>query len=223
MTGCTSHREQLGAYVLGGLDDVDAAVVDAHLQACASCRAEHAELMELPPLLALAETAPPPVPERVRDRIVAEATRRRQRRRWGAAVAAVAVVSALLGGLVVSAVTAPRTIEVVTVALEPGEDFTASGWATFRVEDGAVTARVDLDGLDRLQEPAAYEAWLSAEDELVSLGQFTPSPDGTATLRLDAPGPLERYRGFWVTAEPDASDPAHDGPTVLRAYIPDRR
>jgi anti-sigma factor RsiW len=43
----------LGAYVLGGLPAGEAAAVAAHLSRCARCRAEHAELAEVPPWLDL--------------------------------------------------------------------------------------------------------------------------------------------------------------------------
>ena len=39
-------------------------------------------------------------------------------------------------------------------------------------------------------------------------------------MELTAPGSLEDYRGLWVTAEPDRRDPAHEGPTVVRARLP---
>lgn len=49
---CEEVRISLGAYVLGALDAGEAAEVEAHLETCAPCRAELAELSGLPPLLA---------------------------------------------------------------------------------------------------------------------------------------------------------------------------
>jgi anti-sigma factor RsiW len=108
-------REALGAYVLGALDHDEAAEVEAHLEACPDCAAEHAELTGLPPLLALAEAAgehaPPPlaVEERVLDTFAREhrpARPRRGRRSWRLALgtgfagvaAAAALAIVLLGG-----------------------------------------------------------------------------------------------------------------------------
>ena len=45
-------REALGVYVMGALDPAEAALVTAHLTGCAGCRAEHAQLLEILPLLA---------------------------------------------------------------------------------------------------------------------------------------------------------------------------
>jgi anti-sigma factor RsiW len=48
----------LGAYILGGLPPDEAAAVAAHLGRCARCRAEHAELAQVPSWLdLLAESA----------------------------------------------------------------------------------------------------------------------------------------------------------------------
>ncbi|GLX10248.1 zf-HC2 domain-containing protein [Microbispora sp. NBRC 16548] len=49
---CEEVRISLGAYVLGALDAEETAEVEAHLENCAACRAELAELSGLPPLLA---------------------------------------------------------------------------------------------------------------------------------------------------------------------------
>jgi hypothetical protein len=44
---------QLGAYVLGGLSEVEEAAVEAHLDRCSLCRAEYGELAIVPPWLDL--------------------------------------------------------------------------------------------------------------------------------------------------------------------------
>jgi len=73
-------RHQLGAFALGHLDDAEAAAVRAHLDGCAACRAE---LAEIAPLAALLDTvdvdrfaAPPaPAPDlggRIRDAVASE-------------------------------------------------------------------------------------------------------------------------------------------------------
>ncbi|MEV4298673.1 anti-sigma factor family protein [Microbispora rosea] len=49
---CEEVRISLGSYVLGALDAEETAEVEAHLDTCAACRAELAELSGLPPLLA---------------------------------------------------------------------------------------------------------------------------------------------------------------------------
>jgi hypothetical protein len=51
----------LGAYLMGGLPDDDAATVRAHLEVCAMCKAEHDDLAPVPGWLSLlsGEQIPP--------------------------------------------------------------------------------------------------------------------------------------------------------------------
>jgi len=48
---CARIRQELGVYVLGAIEPEQRAVVGRHLAACPRCRAELAELAELPGLL----------------------------------------------------------------------------------------------------------------------------------------------------------------------------
>lgn len=218
MTAC-ERRHDLGAYVLDGLDPDETREVTEHLRTCASCRRHHTEIATAPDLLALAATAPPPVPGRVRDRVVAQTARARSRRRWMAGVAVAATVAALVGGLVGWRL-APEPEPRVAVPLEASDPFEASGWAWLSSEDDGVDVSLELTGLEPLSEPEVYEAWLYTEDErIVSIGQLpADGPDVSVSLR--APGSLDDYRGLWVTAEPDRRDPAHEGPTVVRSRLP---
>ena len=104
-------HQLLGAYLLGGLDDADSQRFEAHLEHCADCRAELAELESLPALLdavpvpdAVALTAaqrtpgPNPVvspPRAILDELASR--RRTSRRRWAALVGAVAAACLALG------------------------------------------------------------------------------------------------------------------------------
>ncbi len=105
-------HQLLGAYVLGGLDPADSRRFEAHLQDCAGCRADLAELDSLPALLdavpvpdAVALTvnsrpaATPDPATSVPRTVLAElaARRRTLRRRWVALVGAVAAACLALG------------------------------------------------------------------------------------------------------------------------------
>ena len=54
---CREWRELLGSYVLGALSPDERSAVAAHLEGCAACRAEQAELAPMRDLLMLAELA----------------------------------------------------------------------------------------------------------------------------------------------------------------------
>jgi anti-sigma-K factor RskA len=102
-----------GVYVLGALAPADRAAYERHLNTCADCREEVAELAGLPGLLgrldpvtassiaspANSPTAPPQMLDSVLGKVRRERTRRSRRRRWqyaGAALAA-ACLAVLVG------------------------------------------------------------------------------------------------------------------------------
>ena len=76
----THVHEDIGAYVLGGLDPDGEQRVAAHIAECEECAAAHAELAGLPALLDLAvvtgatdeEPLPPAIEERLLDRFARE-------------------------------------------------------------------------------------------------------------------------------------------------------
>jgi hypothetical protein len=107
--GCREWRELLGAYALGQLKDDEQAGLRAHLEGCAACRTELAELEPVARMLPRADPnrfgpAPQPSPQlgaRIAATIDAERQRARQQRRrrqlfggfaLGGAAAAVAAV-----------------------------------------------------------------------------------------------------------------------------------
>jgi hypothetical protein len=108
----SSPHHLLGAYLLGGLCDADAAEFKAHLRRCGGCREELHALEKLPPLLdalpaleavALAAASARPAtadPVPVPSVLLQELARRRRalRRRW-AAVAGAAAAACLAVGL----------------------------------------------------------------------------------------------------------------------------
>jgi anti-sigma factor RsiW len=60
-SGSDDHvRMFLGAYLMGGLAEDDAAAVRAHLEVCAMCKAEHDDLAPVPGWLSLLSDAPVP-------------------------------------------------------------------------------------------------------------------------------------------------------------------
>ncbi len=215
---CEHDVHAIAALVLGGLDADEATKVRAQVEGCENCRREHDEIAGLPRLLERARSEVTPVPMRVRDRVLTASVRRRERRRWIAlTVAASLAVGA--AGVAVGRQLAPAP--AATMALEAGEEFIAEGSATFRGDNGTVVVHLIAEGLGPLSEPAAYEAWLYRTDgRIVSIGQLDIGDDGVVDVELQTYGSLDDFALFWVTAEPDRRDPAHEGPTVLRSSVP---
>jgi anti-sigma factor RsiW len=92
---CLEVRDSLSAWLDGELAPEVQALVDRHLESCAGCRRELAQLQALDQALGALETpAPAGLPERVRARLW-----RPPRRRWQSlALAASLVLGILLGG-----------------------------------------------------------------------------------------------------------------------------
>jgi len=106
---CRRWREMLGAYLLGHLTPDERVGLEAHLDGCAECRAELAELKPVASALSAADPqhlgTPPAPPAELGDRVlehVRTAHRLHNRRRWalrigaGVAAAVIAISVAVL-------------------------------------------------------------------------------------------------------------------------------
>jgi anti-sigma factor RsiW len=147
--GCSSQeRLSLGAYVLGALDPIERAEVEAHLSECVTCRDELAGLAAMPGLLSrvrLEDVLEPPASpspastQRLIGRL--RAARRTRRRRIAVATSAVALAATAAVGLAVITggtggsgsagesasipATSPRTGVAATFAVRPASWGTA--------------------------------------------------------------------------------------------------
>ena len=223
MTACGRCLQNLGGYVVGGLSAAETADVEHHLAVCSECRDEHARVADVPRLLDLLGSAPPRVPAHVRDHVMADAVRDRTRHRWLLACAAAALCAAVVAGTAVWQLTGGAGPPEVAVALEAVGPVDASGRVSFTEDEDGVGFRLEVEGLAPLEGPGVYEAWLSTDDRRVmSIGHLEVA-DGRSTLEVAVDGELGDFGSFWLTAEPDARDPAHDGPTVVRAPVPEIR
>ena len=188
-------RELLGAYALAALDAPAVAAVQAHLDGCAACRAELAEITPVVTELRrvdLSRIVSPPTPpaelgERIRERVAHErvlvdaATARdrrraagvRTRRRLLSAAAAVAVVLAALGvGSLLGRATAPA------VVAGPGPAPSAS--VKIPLESVPVRAAAGV-GVDRGAASVIAHTW-GVEAQIVATG-FTPGQTYRAAFR----------------------------------------
>lgn len=222
MSLCHEVRLHLGGYVLDGLSAHEHAWVATHLESCPDCRSERDELVPLLPLMARVADAPPPVPAVLRERVLAAAGRQRASRTRRMIFAA-AVMGGVTAIAVAVALLQPLTAPPATVlTLEPGDGFDALGEAALTDRGDRLRIELTLDRLAPLPDEGVYEAWLGVPDTEVpiSIGTFDATADGTAHVTLTANGSLNDYSQIWVTAEPDAVTPTHDGPLVVGAMLP---
>jgi anti-sigma factor RsiW len=200
MSDCDRTREAIGAYVLGALDEDEAAQVRGHLDRCPRCRAEHDSLGPLPGLLTVAtgaeranaEPLPHAFEERLldayaRDRAATPVRRRRRLRRlrlhWPALAAATAAVAAAGVGVV-----------VVTGGEEPSPRYDVAFRSTGAVP--GATARAELESVpggtalhlwvrNLPRDPrAVYEVVCEAPTWKASAGTFRVNVEGRAYVVL---------------------------------------
>jgi anti-sigma-K factor RskA len=219
----------LASYVLGALAPAERKAFEQHLEGCATCRAEVADLEALPPLL---DQAAPPiqVPVGLRDRTFAaveQAAERVRRRRQllrvvAGAVAVVALVAVFVGGVVLSQVGpfADRG-RVVAFALTATDGGSARASATVREVPDGLDIEMEVTGLAPNPPGSVYECWyVGPGDTLerpnrVSAGTFSVGADGRASLRMHSAADLRRYPAMGVTLERDGGNPARTGDKVL--------
>ena|SRR4051794_36616217 len=194
---CHELRMLLGAYVLGSLDDDEAARVREHLRDCPACAAEYARLAPLPGLLTLAapaaraaeEPLSPALEERLLDAVAAEPPRGPHRSwklpRWRP-LAVAAVVAASVAFAVIGIATrdgGPPSygpeIPLTATAAPQG----AHAYAELRSTSGGTTVLLHVSGMPG--NPAAvYEVHCDAPDWSASAGTFRVDRDGRARVVL---------------------------------------
>jgi hypothetical protein len=193
---CRDLRPLLGAYVLGALEDDEAALVREHLRDCPACAAEHSRLAPLPGLLTLAapagraaeEPLSPALEERLLDAVATEPPRRSRRRRqlprWRT-LAAATVVAASVAFAVVALATrggGPEYGPEIPLAATTAPKG-AAAYAELRSSSGGTTVLLHVSGLPG--NPAAvYEVHCDAPDWSASAGTFRVDREGRARVVL---------------------------------------
>lgn len=234
MTRCEDTRLLLGSYTIGGLEAVETARVERHLQTCAACRQAHGQLAPLPALMNLIEASPAAnasPPPRLEDLVVASLPARQRAtppRRWRGlrlGTLRIAAPSALAGAaLTVTVLAAIGVLDgpggetrqiTLTAPLADGR-----GRATAQLASTSTGTRVDLDArLPGLREGEVYELWFVRGNGRVSAGTFVVDSDGSANVGLSTAAQISRYERLGITREPDALDPARNGPSVAVASL----
>jgi anti-sigma factor RsiW len=213
--------DSLGAWVLGALPEEERSGVEAHLERCAVCREEEAELRAAAHALPSMVPQVAPAPE-LRDRIMrvveAEAellaaagpqADRPPRRRWR-------LPRLVPAGLAAAAAAAAALIL-----------FTGDGTTTVpaRVVAAAGSARLEIEGdsarLVGAHLPApppgrVYQVWLQYREGVKPTSAlFSVDRSGRATV--DVPGDLDDVKQVMVTDEPPAGSERPTGKLLLSA------
>ena len=197
----THVHEDIGAFVLGALDEDSERRVREHLATCQECSAAHAEIADIPALLDLAvvtgateeEPLPPAIEERLLDRFARERTERPARRGWrprlvwggGSALAGAAVAAALLVLGLNFERNGGRPDSQYRLAFQPigPAPANATARAGLRTSQAGTVVRLWVENLPGGTKDV-YEVWCDAPGWSASAGTFKVDAKGDAYVIL---------------------------------------
>ena len=199
------HQDDVGAYLLGALNDLERQAFERHLRGCAECQEELARLRPAADALpgSVQQFEPPArlkaslmeVVEREARAEEAAAPKPRPRLRFLMRPAFVAAV--LLLGLVVGfGVAQLGGDETRTVAVTADKAMPRAG-GTLDIEDG--TGTLQLHDMPELRGARVYQVWLQHGDQLVPARTFEVGASGTGRVQLRG---VDDANGVYVTREP---------------------
>ncbi len=196
------HQDDVGAYLLGALNDLERQAFERHLRRCAECQEELARLRPAADALpgSVQQFEPPARLKASLMEVVEREARvtelpRRQPRRWFTRPLAVAAV--LLLGLVVGfGVAQLGGDDTRTVAVTADKAMPQAG-GTLDIEDG--TGTLQLHDMPELRGPRVYQVWLQHGDQLVPARTFEVGASGTGRVQVRG---VDNADGVYVTREP---------------------
>jgi hypothetical protein len=232
----THVHEDIGAYVLGGLDEDSERRVAAHIAECEECAQAHAELAALPALLDLAvvtgagdeEPLPPAIEERLLDRFAREREPEPPRRRGWRPRLALALPSAVVGAAVAVAVlvlgmnfekNAGRPASQYQLALKPiGPAHNASARAGLRTTPAGTVVRLWVNNLPG-KPGDIYEVFCDAKDWSASAGTFRVDAQGNAYVILTAAVKRGSYEKIRIVHRAHTADGKVEDYDILGATL----
>ena len=193
MSGCRTHADQVGPYVLGALEPDEMDEMRAHLADCPRCSAEARSLAELPAMLDLvqvdAEVAVPSpgLEDEVLDRFVRERARSaRRRRRWPRLAIPAVAVAAVIAAVLIAVVPGPNTAYAHAELWGMPAGGGAQGTADVAEVDTGTRVKLHADHLP-VMRGRTYELWCVRTDgRWINGGSFQARSDGTAAAELTA-------------------------------------
>jgi anti-sigma-K factor RskA len=205
MSDHARHQDDVGAYLLGALNDLEHQVFESHMRGCSECQEELARLQPAAEALpgSVQQLEPPAslkaslmaVVEREALAEQPEAEPRRPRLRFFVRPAFVA--AALLIGLVIGfAVAQLGGDETRTLAATVDRAMPNAG-GSLRVSNDDATLR--LHDMPRLSGTRVYQVWLQHGERMVPARTFEVGQDGRGAVELSNVNDAD---GVYVTREP---------------------
>ena len=232
----TAYRDEIGAYLLGALTDLERQAFEHHLESCPQCRDEIEQLRPAAESLphSVEQVEPPPglrtslmevVAKEARERPGATAPRRSLRERLlpagliRPALAGAALAVGLLAGFGVAQLGQDEGEQVRTFAATVDDQRLPTADGNVKVEgDGENGAILRLTGMPSLGGERVYQAWVQRSD-----GTFAPQPtfevgeDGNGAVAI--PDDLSDAEGVLVTREPRGGSTAPSEQPLLNVTL----
>lgn len=222
-------EDDLAAYALGALDDVETARLESHLAECQSCRAELRWLAPAVDVLpaSVEQLAPPPrLRARITNTVASERSAaprlaRSQRSFWQRAslrpaLAGTAAVLALMAGLA-AGYTLRGEDESPTTATLPAQVTAPGSQTTASLLHQGDSWTLDVRDMPAPSDGDVYQVWLRHDKRLVPSVLFVPSRDHRAKVAL--PPRVSDADEVLVTREPSGGSRAPTSSPMLAAEI----
>ena len=226
------YRENIGAYMLGALPELEAELLERHLTSCETCRAEAEDLRSVSAAIArsVPQVDPPPSLKASLMAVVnaeaevragrPERAPRRQRPslgQWFSSLQprmAAAMALAVLALGVVVGVAADQlgggAQSAKTIAAEIDRKLMPTGSASLSVKGNA--AKLTLTHAPQPPSGRVYQLWYQHGKMIERGGTFTPRPDGTYQADLSVAG----TNAVMVTVEKTGGATAPTGPPIMQ-------
>lgn len=220
MSDC-EHGIDAGAWVLGALDEREAAAYAEHLRTCERCRAEVARLQVPADALALAteQVAPPP---ELRNRIMGAievdrpAPRRApQKRPWYlrplpvAGLAAAALAVGIGTGVLLSSGESTRTVQAQV----------AMTGARATVSITGDRAKLTVSGMRNPPSGHVYQVWLQRDGGKPQPTDALFMVNRSGNTHVEVPGSVSGVDTIMVTSEPQGGSLQPTGKPVITAAV----
>jgi anti-sigma-K factor RskA len=197
MSDHTRHQDDVGAYLLGAMHDLERQAFERHLRGCDECQQELARLRPAAEALpgSVQQFEPPPRLKASLMEVVEREARVTElpRRRWTRPLAVAAVL--LLGLVVGFGIAQLGGDETRTVAATVDRALPQAGGA-LDIEGDEATLR--LHDMPELRGARVYQVWLQHGDQMVPARTFEVGASGTRRVQLRG---VDDSDGVYVTRE----------------------
>jgi anti-sigma-K factor RskA len=227
------YKDNIGAYMLGALPELESELLERHLATCESCRSEVEELRPVTAAMARSVPqveAPPELKTRLMDIVNSEAAdaseprRVRERRSFGSwfaglqprMAAAMAVGVLALGvvvGVGVGQLGGGDNSKTTTIAAKIDRKLMPSGDASLAVK--GKSGKLELTGAPQPPAGRAYQLWYQHGKTIERGGTFRPRRDGSYEADVSVAG----ANAVMVTVERAGGAPAPTGPPVMQFNV----